>query len=113
MLELSKWLKIQLLFDCNLQKARYKEAEVQQQKRYFAWQEQIHSLCSYADVWKYPVQLVLDAVNTIEEPAIHTHYDNNVTKLPVSLPITCPAAHLRSWKAQVQDRRLPHQHIDF
>jgi len=83
------------------QKARYKEAEVQQQKHYFAWQEQIHSLCSYADVWKYPVQLVLDAVNTIEEPATRTHYDNNVTKLPESLPITCPAAHLHSWKAQV------------
>ncbi|KAJ7381605.1 hypothetical protein OS493_040187, partial [Desmophyllum pertusum] len=80
------------------QKARNKEPDVQQHKRYFTWQEQIHSIFSYPTAWKYPLQIVLDAANKEKLSSCPPH---NVTTLSNSLPLTCSAVHLHTWKAQV------------
>ena len=90
----------------NLQKARNtcRETDVQQQKRYFTWQEQIHSLFSYPKAWKYPLQLALDTVNN--EQKATPCLPHNVTILPASLPVTCSAVHLHKWKAQVRAKSV-------
>lgn len=90
----------------NLQKARNtcRETDVQQQKHYFTWQEQIHSLFSYPEAWKYPLQLALDAVNN--EQKVTPCLPHNVTILPASLPVTCSAVHLHKWKAQVRAKSV-------
>lgn len=88
-----------------LQRAKVEDPQAQHQKRYFVWQEQIHSLCSYHECWQYPLQLVLDAVNLTEElPTTYPHSHNNVAKLPESLPHTCQACHLHTWITQVLDQ---------
>ena len=84
----------------NLQKARNSETDVQKQKRYFTWQEQIHSLFSYPEAWKNPVQLALDAAN--DKKTLSSCH--NLTTLPASLPVTCSAVHLHKWKSQVRTK---------
>lgn len=79
-----------------------KVSEMQCQKHYFALHEKIHSVFSYPEAWKYPLQLVLDAVNNkAKDPSCSLHKE---TTLPVSLPVTCSAPHLHTWNIQV----LPH-----
>jgi len=58
----------------------------------------MHSLFSYPEAWKYPVQLALDAANDKKTltPC------NKMTTLPASLPVTCSAVHLHKWKSQVR-----------
>jgi len=80
------------------QKARNNEPDAQKQKHYFTWQEQIHSLFSYPEAWKYPLQLALDAANDKKTLITSCH---NMTTLPASLPVTCSAVHLHKWKSQV------------
>ncbi|CAH3105473.1 unnamed protein product [Porites lobata] len=82
-------------------KTNDKGLEGQQQKHYYTWQEQIHSLSSCPEPWQYPLQCVVDVVNNVEESTVCPVGSNTVTKVPSSLPITCKAAHLHSWRAQM------------
>ncbi|XP_066025187.1 uncharacterized protein C5orf34 homolog isoform X2 [Pocillopora verrucosa] len=76
-----------------------KVSEMQCQKHYFALHEKIHSVFSYPEAWKYPLQLVLDAVNNkAKDPSCSLHKE---TTLPVSLPVTCSAPHLHTWNIQM------------
>lgn len=81
------------------QVAENKVSEMQHQKHYFTLQEKIHSVFSYPEAWKYPLQLVFDAVNNKDkDPSCSLH---KVTTLPVSLPVTCNASHLHTWNIQM------------
>ncbi|XP_027048679.1 uncharacterized protein C5orf34 homolog [Pocillopora damicornis] len=76
-----------------------KVSEMQCQKHYFALHKKIHSVFSYPEAWKYPLQLVLDAVNNkAKDPSCSLHKE---TTLPVSLPVTCSASHLHTWNTQM------------
>lgn len=65
-------------------------------KSLYTWIEQVHSVRHHPVCWKYPLELASHGNQLTDSLPTGT---DNVTDLPVSLPLDCGSSHLHRWHA--------------